>query len=303
MTVPRRVSVTVPVHNEEAVLPLLLARVGAVLDGIPGGPHEIVLVDDGSRDGSRALLEAEAQRDPRLVVVSLSRNFGHQAALSAAFDHVTGDAVLVMDADLQDSPEALPELLRKLDEGYDVVYVRRVARKDSWWLRASYHLAYRLISRISDVQLPVDAGDFALMSRRVVDQLRALPERERYLRGLRTWVGFRQTSIAVPRAERAAGESKYTVGKLIGLALDGAFAFSVVPLRLTAVLGFTATAAATLFALYAVYVKIAFGRSPEGFTALTLLFTFLIGMVLISLWIIGEYLGRVYEEVKRRLPV
>ncbi len=297
---PRRVSVAIPVHNEEAVLPQLFARLRAVLDRIPGGPHEVVFVDDGSRDGSRAVLEAEAARDPRLVVVSLSRNFGHQAALSAAFDHVSGDAVLVMDADLQDSPEALPDLLARLDEGYDVVYVRRIARKESWWLRASYHVAYRLIARISDVKLPVDAGDFALMSRRVVDALRSLPERERYLRGLRTWLGFRQTSIAVERAERAAGDSKYTVAKLIGLALDGAFAFSVVPLRVSAVVGSLAIAAAGAFALYAIYAKVVLNEPTQGFTALVVLFTFLIGMVLISLWIIGEYLGRVYEEVKRR---
>ena len=300
MSAPRRVSVAIPVYNEEAVLPQLLARVRAVLDGVPGGPHELVFVDDGSRDGTRAMLEAEARRDPRMVVVALSRNFGHQAALSAAFDVVRGDCVLAMDADLQDAPEALPLLLARLDEGFDVVYVRRVARKETWWKRVSYHAAYRLISRMSDIDLPVDAGDFALMSRRVLEHVRSLPERERYLRGLRSWVGFRQASIEVARAERAAGDSKYSLTKLLRLALDGAFAFSVVPLRFTAVLGFAAMTGSGLFTLYAVYAKLVLGQSPQGFTAVIALLTFLSGTILISLWIIGEYLGRVYEEVKRR---
>jgi dolichol-phosphate mannosyltransferase len=246
------------------------------------------------------LLEAETRSDPSVVVVALSRNFGHQAALSAALDHVSGDVVLLMDADLQDTPEVLPVLLAKMDEGNDVVYARRVARRESWWLRLTYHLAYRLIARLSKVQLAVDSGDFALLSRRVVDELRTLPERERYLRGLRSWVGFRQAAVDVPRGERAAGESKYSLAKLFGLALDGVFAFSVVPLRLAAALGAAAILAAGLFALYALYVRIVLGQSPQGFTALIVVMTFLIGVVLLSLWIIGEYLGRVYEEVKRR---
>lgn len=300
MSTQRRVSLAIPVHDEEDVLPQLLERIRRVLDGTPGGPHEIVFVDDGSRDQSLAVLEAASRTDPRIVVVVLSRNFGHQAALSAAFDHVRGDAVLVMDADLQDAPEALPQLLATMDEGNDVVFVRRVARQEGWWLRLAYHFAYRLIARISNVRLPLDAGDFALLSRRVVDELRTLPERERYLRGLRSWVGFRQASIDVPRAARAAGESKYSLSKLIGLALDGVFAFSVVPLRLTAVMGFLAISAAGLFTLYALYAKVVRGQSPAGFTALIMTLTFLSGTILVSLWIIGEYLGRVYEEVKRR---
>ena len=300
MTTNRRVSLAIPVFNEEAVLPELIERVGRVLDAVPGGPHEVVFVNDGSRDRSQELLEAAAAADPRLVVVKFSRNFGHQAALSAALDHVTGDVVMTMDADLQDTPEALSTLLERLDEGYDVVVVRRVARKESWWLRASYHVAYRLIAKMSDVPMPVDAGDFALMSRRVVDALTALPERERYLRGLRTWVGFRQTTVEVPRAARAAGETKYSLAKLMSLALDGAFSFSIVPLRLSAAIGFTAFLGAFLFSLYAVYAKVVLDQSPQGFTALIVAGTFLAGILLIAIWIIGEYVGRIYEEVKRR---
>lgn len=296
----RRVTIAIPIHNEEEVLPELLRRVFAVLDHTPGGPHELLIVDDGSRDGSLRILEETAARDSRLRVIVLSRNFGHQAAVSAAFDHATGDVMMVMDGDLQDWPEALPILLNRLDEGFDVVYVRRTQRKEAFWLRTSYHLAYRIISKLSKLALPVDAGDFALLSRRAIDAVRALPERQRYLRGLRSWVGFRQTGEVVERHARAAGESKYSVGGLIGLALDGTFAFSTAPLRFIGILGGCVLTFAAAFSLYAIYARLVLGRSPQGFTALTVLLTVIGGMVLISLWIIGEYVGRIYEEVKRR---
>ncbi len=297
---PRRVTIAIPIHNEIDVLPELLARVSAVLDATPGGPHELLIIDDGSHDGSLRLLEMAAARDPRLTVLVFTRNFGHQAALSAAFDHARGDVLLLMDGDLQDPPEALRGLLEKLDEGYDVVYVRRTRRKEAIWLRASYHLAYRLIAKLSRLPLPLDAGDFALLSRRAVDAVRELPERQRYLRGLRSWIGFRQTGLEVERAARHAGESKYSIGRLIGLALDGAFAFSTAPLRFIGVLGGLVLVGASAFSAYAVYAKLVLGQSPQGFTALSVLGSMIGGMVLLSLWIIGEYIGRVYEEVKRR---
>lgn len=296
----RRISVAVPVHNEQDVLPQLFERLDRVLASIPGGPHEMVFVDDGSRDGSLALLEAKARADNRVVVVSLSRNFGHQTAVSAALDHVTGDAVLVIDADLQDPPESLPMLLEKFDEGFDVVYVRRVNRKEAWYKRVLYHLAYRLIAGLSEIQIPVDAGDFAVLSARVVQKLSALPERQRYLRGLRSWVGFKQAGVFVEREARAGGETKYTYAKLLRLAFDGAFAFSTVPLRLTAMVGLLAVTGSALFGLYALYVKLILHESPQGFTAVLLMLTFLGGAILISLWIVGEYVGRIYEEVKHR---
>lgn len=296
----RRVTIACPVHNEEEVAPQLLARTLAVLDGIPGGPHEFLIVDDGSRDRTRAALEAAAVRDPRITVVALTRNFGHQAAMSAAIDHAAGDVVMLMDGDLQDPPEALPALLQKLDEGFDVVYVRRVRRKESLGLRLSYHLAYRLIARLSRPTLPLDAGDFALLTRRAVDAMRALPERQRYLRGLRSWVGYRQVGVEVERAARAAGQAKYNIPRLIGLALDGAFAFSTAPLRFIGILGGLTLLFAVAFSGYAVFAKLFLDRSPQGFTAITVLGTTVGGMILLSLWIIGEYIGRIYEEVKRR---
>jgi glycosyltransferase involved in cell wall biosynthesis len=300
MTMLARLSVAVPIFNEADVLPELLQRLGTVLDGLPGGPHEIVMVDDGSRDGSREALVRAAAVEPRLVVVLLSRNFGHQAALSAALDHVTGDAVVLMDGDLQDPPEAIPGFVQTHLEGYDVVYARRVRRKEGWLLRLCYATFYRVLARLSSVELPVDAGDFGLMARRVVDQLRQTPERHRYLRGLRAWAGYRQIGVAVERSARAGGESKYSLAKLVALACDGLFSFSVAPLRAAALLGIGAILLSSLYALYSVVAKLAFGHSPQGFTALIVVMTFLSGMNLLFLGLLGEYLGRVYEEVKRR---
>lgn len=296
---PPRVSLAIPVYNEEAVVPELLRRTTAVLDGLPGGPHEIVLANDGSSDKTLEMLEEAARKDDRLVVVDLSRNFGHQIALTAALDHVSGDVAVLMDGDLQDPPEAVPKLLDAYKQGYDVVYVRRMNRKESWWLRACYYLFYRLLAVLSSTQLPLDSGDFGLMSRRVIEEMRRMPEHHRYLRGLRTWVGFRQVGIPIERSARAGGEPKYSPVKLLMLAFDGIFAFSIVPLRAAAILGVLAIALSILYSLYALYAKFWLG-SPQGFTAVILVMTFLSGMNLFFMGIIGEYVGRVYEETKGR---
>lgn len=295
----QRVSVAIPIFNEEEVLPELLRRLLAVLDALPGGPHEILFVDDGSTDGTVELLR-EAASDPRVVVLELSRNFGHQAAITAALDHASGDVVVVMDGDLQDPPEAIPSLLAAHRAGHDVVYARRVDRKESLWLRAAYFLFYRLIGWLSDLRLPLDSGDFALLSRRVVEELRAMPEHHRYLRGLRTWIGFSQIGIDVERAERFAGRSKYPLLQLLKLAFDGIFAFSVVPLRAASWIGFLAILLAGGYALYAVYAKLFLDQSPPGFTALTVAIVFLAGVQLLFIGVMGEYVSRIYEEVKRR---
>ena len=295
-----RVSIGIPVFNEEAGLPELLRRVRAVLDVLPGGPHELVLVDDGSTDRTLAMAETAATTDPRIVVVALSRNFGHQAALSAALDHATGDAVVVMDGDLQDPPETIADFLDGHARGYDVVYATRTDRKEAWYLRAAYWAFYRLLGRLSSPAIPLDAGDFGLMSRRVVDLLKSVPERNRFLRGLRTWAGFRQLAVAVERGERHAGRSKYSFSKLLRLAFDGMFAFSTVPIRAAAILGAAAMLLALLFAVYSLWAKLFLHEETRGFTALTLLITFLAGVNLFFLGVIGEYVGRVYEEVKGR---
>jgi glycosyltransferase involved in cell wall biosynthesis len=299
MTEQPSLSVAIPVYNEEAVVPELLRRTLAVLDGIPGGPHQIVVVDDGSSDRTWELLEEAADKDPRLAVVALSRNFGHQIALGAALDHVSGDVAVLMDGDLQDPPEAIPLLLNAYNQGYDVVYVQRVNRKEAWWLRACYYLFYRLLALLSSIQLPLDSGDFGLMSSRVIQEIRKMPEHHRYLRGMRTWVGFRQIGIPIERAARSAGRTKYSPLRLLKLASDGIFAFSIVPLRAAALLGAAAIGLSVLYALYAVYVRF-WLHAPQGFTALIVAITFLSGVNLFFLGIIGEYVGRVYEEAKGR---
>jgi polyisoprenyl-phosphate glycosyltransferase len=295
-----RLSVAIPIHNEESVLPELLRRLRAVLDGVSGGPHEIVLVDDGSVDDTFEILEEAARQDSRVAVLSLSRNFGHQSAITAALDHVSGDATVVMDGDLQDTPEAIPQFVEKYHEGYDVAYARRVRRKEPWPLKLCYFVFYRLMARLSDIRLPLDSGDFGLMSRRVVDEVRRMPEHHRYLRGMRSWVGFRQTGVDVERAERHSGKSKYSISGLMKLAMDGIFAFSIVPIRAAALLGALVIFVSTGYVFYALYAKFFAHRTLQGFTGLIVAITFLSGSILFFLGVIGEYVGRIYEETKGR---
>ncbi len=295
-----RLSVAIPVHNEESVLPELFRRLRAVLDALPGGPHEMLFVDDGSTDRTFEMLAEAAREDSRIIAISLSRNFGHQAAITAALDHVTGDASVVMDADLQDVPEAIPDFVEKYRQGYDVVYAQRVRRKEPLLLRACYFVFYRMMARLSDIRLPLDSGDFGLMSRRVVDQLRRMPEHHRYLRGMRSWVGYRQTGVLIERAERHSGRSKYSLMRLLKLAFDGVFAFSIVPIRAAALVGTLVMIISTLYVFYSLYAKLFLKESPQGFTALIVSVTFLSGIVLFFLGVVGEYVGRIYEETKAR---
>jgi len=295
-----KLSIAIPLHNEEVVIPELLSRLQKTLAVIEGGSHEVVFVDDGSTDATAMLLEEAARRDPRFIVVVLSRNFGHQAALTAALDHVSGDAVVLMDGDLQDRPEAIPVFLAKYRQGYDVIYARRASRKESFWLRASYKTFYRVLNSISPISLPVDAGDFGLVSRRVANELRQLREKHRYLRGLRGWVGYRQIGIEIERDQRFASEAKYNLRRLFSLAFDGIFSFSSVPIRAAGIFGIGALALSAFYALYTLYTKFVLHTAPQGFAAIIVLLTFLAGVHLIFLSVIGEYVGRVYEEVKRR---
>jgi dolichol-phosphate mannosyltransferase len=299
MTEHPSISVAIPVYNEESIVPELLRRTGKVLDEMPGGPHQIVVVDDGSSDNTCDLLEEAVAQDPRIVAVSLSRNFGHQTALAAALDFVSNEVTVLMDGDLQDPPEAIPLFVQSYKQGYDVVFARRVNRKEPWWLRACYYLFYRIIAALSSIHLPLDSGDFGLMSNRVIDEIRKMPEHHRYIRGLRTWVGFRQIGIPIERDARRAGRTKYSALRLLKLASDGIFAFSIVPLRAASLTGAIASALSILYAAYSLYVKF-WLHSPQGFTALILAVTFLSGINMFFLGIIGEYVGRVYEEAKGR---
>lgn len=294
------ISVAIPAFDEAAVIPALVERLTATLEKLDIPDQQIVIVDDGSTDDTADLLRELVRRDPRFEAVLLSRNFGHQAALSAALDRVRGDVTIVMDADLQDDPDVIPAMLAKYREGYDVVYAVRRTRQGSLWLRAAYRAFYRILSTLSSPTLPVDAGDFALMSKRVVEAIRNSPERQRYLRGLRAWVGFRQYGLEVDRLERHAGESKYSNAKLTGLALDGIFAFSIVPLRLATLLGGFAVLVALAWAAFVLYAKLFLNESPRGFSSVIITIVFLSGANLFFMGVIGEYVGRIYEESKAR---
>ena len=294
-----RVSVAVPVFNEEHVLPELLRRISNVVDELPGGPHEIVVVNDGSSDGTFDRLAQLAADDGRVVAVSLSRNFGHQAALSAALDYATGDVVVVMDGDLQDPPEAIPQLLEEHSKGFDVVYVRRVRRKEGWVLRACYFVFYRMLALVAAVRLPVDAGDFALLSRRVVDALKQFPNISGICADCEPGWGF-DRPVWRWNAPPSCRPLEVQHVEAVKLALDGLLSFSMAPLRAAAALGLLVIGSSTLFAVYAVYVRLIGGRTPEGFTMLIVVMTFMSGVQLLFLGVIGEYLGRVYDEVKGR---
>jgi dolichol-phosphate mannosyltransferase len=294
------VSFAIPVFNEEELISELVDRVGRVLSQLPPGQHEAVIVNDGSTDQTLELLEAVAEQDSRFTIIDLTRNFGHQAALTAALEHTRGDVVLVMDGDLQDPPEALGLFLQKYSEGFEVVYATRLNRKEGLLLRSCYFLYYRIVRRFSELDMPLDSGDFALLGRRAVEAICDVPERNRYLRGLRTWVGYSQCAIEVERSQRGAGRSKYSVGRLLRLASDGLFAFSEVPLRATTWLGLLSMLCAIGYAAFAVVALLLGAPSPRGFTSLIVAVVFLAGVQLFFLGILGEYVGRIYKEVKRR---
>ena len=303
MTTGRRsgtLSVIVPVLNEEGNIAELVRRLKAALDG--GLPFDVIFVDDGSTDRTPQILRALHAEDPRIKAIHLTRTFGHQASISAGLQAATGDAVVVMDGDLQDAPEVVPQFVTRWLDGDDVVYAIRQTRRASWRKRTAYHLFYRLLVRISAIDLPLDSGDFSLMDRRVVDVLNTMPERTRFVRGMRGWVGFRQSGVPCARADRFAGTTKHTYGTLVRLALDGFFGFSYKPLQLASVFGSAVSVAAFLIALVIVFLRIVHGFPLHGWTSLIVAVLFLGGVQLICLGILGEYVGRIYDEVRARPP-
>lgn len=297
----KRLSLIFPVFNEERVLPVLYDRVCQVINGLEY-EFEVILVNDGSHDRSLELMREFQQRDPRFKVIDFSRNFGHQTAITAGLDYATGDAVMLLDADLQDPPEIIPHFLTKWHEGYQVVYGIRRHRKEHLLKRMAYASFYRLLQRVSDITIPLDSGDFCLMDRVVVDTIIAMPESNRFVRGLRSWAGFRQFGLEYERDKRHSGDVKYTLSKLIKLALNGIFSFSYFPLQLASYAGFTISAVSFLAILVYLYKKLVVGGEPQGFPTLVILILFLGGIQLIVLGIMGEYIGRIYDEVKRRPP-
>ncbi|MBM4457691.1 MAG: glycosyltransferase family 2 protein [Chloroflexi bacterium] len=294
------ISVVAPVFNEEAILPEFYRRTSAALDAL-GEPWELVLVNDGSRDRTPQIMRELHAADPRVKVVDFARNFGHQVAITAGADYATGDAVVVMDADLQDPPEVIPDLLARWREGYEVVYAVRAERKgETWFKEFTAKAFYRIVYRITDIDIPMDTGDFRLMDRKVVDALKAMREKHRFMRGLSVWVGFRQTGVKYVRAERLAGETKYPLKKMLKFALDGITSFSYLPLQLATYVGFTIAGLAVLGIIATIILRLSGSEAFYGQATTLVSVLFLGGVQLISLGIIGEYLGRIYDEVKGR---
>ncbi len=294
-------SLVIPVYNEEKTILELYRRIVTVIDQLDGSV-ELVFVNDGSCDRSLQLLRDLHQKDTRICYLSLARNFGHQIAVTAGLNFVRGQIIVILDADLQDPPELIPEMIEKWRQGYQVVYAQRTQRhKENWFKRFTAYFFYRILKQLADVEIPTDTGDFCLIDRQVVDLLNSMPERNRYLRGLRSWVGFPQTAIKFKREQRFAGEVKYTFAKSLALAVNGLVSFSKVPLRLSTYVGLLAAVAAILMALLVIYWRIFVPQSPlTGYTIILVAIFFLGAVQLVSIGILGEYIGRIYEEVKGR---
>ena len=294
-------SVIVPCYNEEAVLAETHRRLSDVLEGIAGVDYEIVYVDDGSRDGTGQLLCGLQANDERVRVVRFSRNFGHQTAVTAGLEHARGDAVVLIDADLQDPPGVIPEFVARWREGYHGAYGVRIDRPGETQFKvATARSFYRVLGRLSETEIPLDAGDFRLMDRRVVNALQAMPERDRFVRGMVAWVGFRQVPVPYRRAPRFAGESKYPLFKMMRFALDGVTSFSVAPLHAATWIGFAASVLAMIGVVYALVLRLFTSNWVTGWTALFIAVLFVGGTQLLALGVIGEYIGRIYAESKRR---
>ena len=294
-------SVIVPCYNEELVLQTTYERLTKVLAGMPEFNYEIVFVNDGSHDQTQEILTSIQLGDPCVRVLRLSRNFGHQIAVTAGLEEAVGNAVVIIDADLQDPPEMIPEMIHRWREGNHVVYGVRAEREgESRFKLWTAKVFYRIINRLSDTKIPVDAGDFRLLDRKVVEVLKAMPERARFLRGMVSWAGFRQSSVTYQRAARHAGESKYPLGKMVSFALDGIISFSLVPLKIAIWTGFLAIWGAVAGIIVAIVDWILDKGIIRGWASLFVAVLFMGGIQLVSLGIIGEYLGRIYTEVKRR---
>jgi len=299
MTKPK-ISVIIPVFNEEANIPELLQRLKAVFSE-NFKTTEIIFVDDGSTDGTANLLHSYAESQKWLRVIELSRNFGNQAAVSAGLDHCHGDCAVIIDGDLQDPPELIPKMISKWQEGFDVVYAQRMKREgESFFKRISAALFYRILQKMAHVDIPRDTGDFRLIDRRVINALQQMPERNRFLRGMVSWAGFRQTGVSYSRDKRFAGETKYPFFKMLKFALTGITSFSFLPLQLASYFGFLVSIFSFIAAIYVLYLKYFTDRTIQGWTSMMIALLFLGGIQLITLGIIGEYIGRMSEEVKQR---
>ncbi|HTU93551.1 MAG TPA: glycosyltransferase family 2 protein [Gemmataceae bacterium] len=293
------ISIVIPLYNEEENLPELYRRLTQSLQAL-GVSYELVFVNDGSRDGTPAMIDALHQQDLRVVGIHLSRNFGHQAAISAGLDYARGRAVILMDGDLQDPPEVLDQFVKRWQEGYEVVYAIRAKRKEGLLKRTGYFWFYRLLRLFSDLDIPLDSGDFSLLDRRIVKVMRRLPERIRFIRGLRTFAGFRQIGVAYERAGRQAGTPKYTFRSLLGLAVNGLISFSNYPLRLVTYLGLASAGLAAVLAIWALIDAFYKRTAPQGWASTIIVVLFMSAVQMLSLGIMGEYIRCIFIESKGR---
>ena len=294
------ISIVIPVFNEEPVIERTYQRLSAVMEDMPY-QYELLFVDDGSTDASLRILDGIADRDETVHLISFSRNFGHQAAVMAGIEYAGGDAVVLIDADLQDPPEVIPRMVEKWREGYDVVYGKRSKRKgEGVFKKITAYLFYRFLRGMTETDIPKDTGDFRLMDRRVCEWMRCLREKRPFVRGLVRWVGFRQASVEYVRDERAAGQTKYPFKKMMGLATDGIFSFSYKPLKLAGYVGFALSLISFVYILVVLYQRLFTQQVQPGWASLMAIILFFNGIILIMLGILGEYLGRIYEEVKDR---
>jgi dolichol-phosphate mannosyltransferase len=293
-------SFVIPIYNEKDNLPALYERITAILTQL-GETSEVILIDDGSRDGSYASMIELSQKDQRFKVIRLSRNFGHQIAISAGMDHATGSATIIMDADLQDPPEVVLQMVDKWKEGYEVVYgVRQLREKETFFKKITAAVFYRLLRNLSEVQIPADVGDFRLVDRKALDAFLALKEKNRYVRGMFSWIGFKQIPVYYVRHGRHAGETKYPLRKMLKLAKDGIISFSSAPLKLALHLGFLISGLAFLTGVWAILLKVTGQYTVTGWTSLAVMVAFLGGTQLIVIGILGEYISRIHDEVKGR---
>lgn len=293
------VSIVVPLFNEERVVPELCRRLDAALASLAGG-YEVILIDDGSTDATYARAVEEHGRNPRIKVIGLSRNFGHQVALSAGLDRARGALTVMMDGDLEDPPELIPEMVAKAREGWDVVYAVKRSRRETLPKRVAFRAFHALLRRVADIDVPEGAGNFSLMSERVVRVMRTMPERARYLSGLRAWVGYRQTALEFDRDERYDRRPRMSMRRLIALAMDAIFGFSHLPLRLALYVGSLVSVASLAVGLWVLYERLFTDNAITGWASTIVSINFIGGTILLTLGVIGEYVGRIYDEVKSR---
>ena len=303
MTRHKKISILIPAYNEQEVLSHLYERLNKLAGETPDYDFEFLFVNDGSRDRTLEIIKSYAEKDTRVAYVNLSRNFGKETAMLAGFDHVTGDAAVIIDADLQDPPELIPQMLKYWEEGYDDVYARRTSRDgESWLKKATSSAFYKILQQSTQIPIQQDTGDFRLLDKRCVEALKQIRESQRYTKGMFSWIGYKKKEITYERDPRAAGETKWNYFKLVNLAIDGITSFTTSPLRLSSILGVLVSISAFIYIIYLIVRTIAFGTDLAGYPSMMAVILFLGGVQLLSLGVIGEYIGRIFNETKNRPP-